>query len=79
MPAFTHRVVLGAEAKWKWGLLQDLQTHLKSLLEALRKLRDRGLTAGGVIAAFHREQVLLLADRRLRLDEMTPEASVESS
>jgi hypothetical protein len=53
LPAFTHRVVLGAEAKWKWGLLQDLQTHLKSLLEALWKLRDRCLTMTGVVAAFH--------------------------
>ena len=35
LPAFTHRVVLGAEEKWRWGLPRDLQTHLKSLLEAL--------------------------------------------
>jgi hypothetical protein len=29
--------------------------------------------------AFHRRRVLPLDDRRLRLNEMTPEASVESS
>jgi hypothetical protein len=45
----------------------------------LWKLRDHGLTAAGVVAAFHRRRVLSLADHRLRLDEMTPEASVESS
>jgi hypothetical protein len=78
LPEFTHRVVLGAE-KWGWGLPRDLQTHLKSLLEALQKLQDRGLTAARVVAAFHRRRVLPLDDRRLRLDEMTPEASVESS
>jgi hypothetical protein len=72
-------VVLGAEEKWKWGLPRDLQTHLKPLLEALRKLRDYGLTAAGVVAAFHRRRVLPLVDCRLCLDEMTTEASVESS
>jgi hypothetical protein len=38
LPVFTHHVVLGAEEKWRWGLPRDLQTHLKSLLEVLRKL-----------------------------------------
>jgi hypothetical protein len=78
LPTFTHRVVLEAE-KWRWGLSREVQNHLKSLLEALRKLRDRALTAAGVVAAFHRRRVLPLANRRLRLDEMTPEAFVESS
>jgi hypothetical protein len=58
---------------------RDLETQLKSLLEALRKLRDRGLTAAGVVVAFHRRRVLTLANHRLHLDEMTLEASVESS
>ncbi len=50
-----------------------------ALLEALRRLRDRGLTAAGVVAAFHRRRVLPLVERRLRLCEMTPEAELESS
>jgi hypothetical protein len=32
-----------------------------------------------VAAAFHRRRVLPLTPRRLRLDEMTPEASLEGS
>jgi hypothetical protein len=68
---FTHRFVLGVEEKWRWGLLRDLQTHLKSPLEELQKLRDRGLTATRVVVAFHRRRVLPLANRRLHLDEMT--------
>jgi hypothetical protein len=75
VPEFTHHVVLGAEEKWRWGLPRDLQTHLKSL----RKLWDRGPTVAGVIAAFHKQRVLPLADHRLCLDEMSHEASVESS
>jgi hypothetical protein len=35
--------------------------------------------AGMVAAAFHRQRVLPLTQRRLRLDEMTPEASLEGS
>jgi hypothetical protein len=79
LPAFTHRVVLGADERWRWGLPRELQTHLKSLLEARRKIWDHGLTTAGVVVAFHRRRVLPLDDRRLRLNEMTPEASVESS
>jgi hypothetical protein len=45
----------------------------------LRRLRDRGLTAPGVIAAFHHRRALPLLERRMCLDEMTPKASVESS
>jgi hypothetical protein len=50
-----------------------------SLLDALRRLWDRGLTTPGVVVAFQRWRVLPLVKRRLHLDEMTPEASVESS
>jgi hypothetical protein len=64
---------------FQWGLPQDLQTHLKSLLDALRWLQDHGLTAAEVIATFHRRRLLPLTGRQLRLDDMTPEASVESS
>jgi hypothetical protein len=67
------------EDRWRWGLPRELQTQLKSLLEAQRKLRDHGLTAAGVVTAFHRWRVIPLTDRRLCLDEMTPEASMESS
>lgn len=33
----------------------------------------------GIVVAFHRKRVLPLMERRLCLDEMTPEAFVESS
>jgi hypothetical protein len=38
----------------------------------LRRLHQRGLTAGMVAAAFHCRRVLPLTQRRLWLDEMTP-------
>jgi hypothetical protein len=42
-------------------------------------LRKGGLTAAGVIAAIHRRRVLPLAERRLPLWEMMPEADLEGS
>jgi hypothetical protein len=39
----------------------------------------RGLTAAAVATAFHRRRVMLLCQCRLRLDQMTPEASLEGS
>jgi hypothetical protein len=47
----------------EWGLPRELQTHLKPLLDALRRLRDRGLTTAGVVAVFYRRRVLLLTER----------------
>jgi hypothetical protein len=51
----------------------------RPLLKALEALRKGGLTAAGVIAAIHRRRVLPLAERRLPLWEMTPEADLEGS
>jgi hypothetical protein len=52
---------------------------LDPLLAALQQLRLRGLTAAAVAAAFHRHRVMPLCRRRLRLDQMTPEASLEGT
>ncbi len=53
--------------------------NLEPLLQALKELREGGLTAAGVIAAIHRRRVLPLAERRLSLWEMTPGADWEGS
>jgi hypothetical protein len=55
------------------------QKNLEPLLKALEVLRKGGLTAARVIAAIHRRRVLPLAERRLPLWEMTPEADLEGS
>jgi hypothetical protein len=46
-------------------------------LKALEELRERGLTAAGVVAAIHRWRVLPLTERRLPLWEMTPGVDLE--
>jgi hypothetical protein len=72
-------VVTVAVDAWRYGTPHDRQKNLEPLLKALEALRKGGLTAVGVIAAIHRRRVLPLAERRLPLWEMTPEADLEGS
>jgi hypothetical protein len=79
LPPFSQRVVTVAADAWRYGTPHDRQKNLEPLLKALEALRKGGLTAAGVIAAIHRRRVLPLAERRLPLWEMTPEADLEGS
>jgi hypothetical protein len=74
LPPFSQRVVTAATDAWRHGTPHERQKNLGPLLQALEALREGGLTAAGVIAAIHRRRVLPLAERRLSLWEMTPEA-----
>jgi hypothetical protein len=70
-------------------MMHEDQTHTKrkcfsigiisSNLQSGCYMRKGGLTAAGVIAAIHRRRVLPLAEWRLPLWEMTPEADLEGS
>jgi hypothetical protein len=64
---------------WSYGVIKDDKTKLQPLLNALRRLRQRKLTAGMVAAMFHHRRVLPLMQRRLWIDEMTSDASLEGS
>jgi hypothetical protein len=66
--------MMAQEENWTYGVVEDDKPKLEPLLDAPRRLRQRGLTVGMVA-----RRVLLLTRRRLRLDEMTPEASLEGS
>jgi hypothetical protein len=79
LPPFSQRVVTVAADAWRHGTPHERQKNLEPLLKALEVLQKGGLTAAGVIAAIHRRRVLPLAERRLPLWEMTPEADLEGS
>jgi hypothetical protein len=64
---------------WSYGVVEEDKPKLHSLLDALRRLCQRGLTAGMVAIVFHHMRVLSLMQRRLRIDEMTPGISLEGS
>jgi hypothetical protein len=70
---------MSREENWTYGVVEEDKPKLQPLLDALRRLRQRGLTVGMVAAAFHRRRVLPLMQRLLRIDEMTLEASLEGS
>jgi hypothetical protein len=79
LPKFSGQVLMSCEDNWSYGIVDEEKPKLQPLLDALRRLRQRGLTAGMVAAAFHRWRVLPLMQRRLRIDEMTPSISLEGS
>jgi hypothetical protein len=62
-----------------YGVVEEEKLKLQPLLDTLRRLRHHGLTVGMVVAAFHHRRVLPLMQRRLRIDEMMPEVSLEGS
>jgi hypothetical protein len=79
LPKFSGRVLMSREENWTYDVIEDDKPKLEPLLDALRRLRQHGLMAGMVAVAFHHRRVLPLTQRRLRHDEMTPEASLEGS
>jgi hypothetical protein len=60
LPRFSGRVLMSREENWTYGVVEEDKLKLQSLLDALRRLRQRGLTAGMVAMAFHRRRVLPL-------------------
>jgi hypothetical protein len=79
LPRYTGRVLSAREDNWVYGVSEAEKPRLDPLLAALQQLRLRGLTAAAVAMAFHRHRVMSLCRRRLRLDQMTLEASLEGS
>jgi hypothetical protein len=50
------------------------QARLVSLVAALKRLADRGLTAGCVLANLHHRRIVPLMERRLHIFEMSEDA-----
>jgi hypothetical protein len=79
LPKFSGQVLMSREDNWSYDVVEEEKPKLQPLLDALRRLHQHGLTAGMVAAAFHRRRVLPLMQRRLRIDEMTRDVSLEES
>jgi hypothetical protein len=55
-------------ASWYHGVSSPShQARLDSLVAALKRLADRGLTAGYVLANLHHRRIVPLMERRLRI------------
>jgi hypothetical protein len=71
-PPYTGKVLREKAASWHHGVSPPQhQARLDSLVAALKKLADRGLTAGCVLANFHHRRIVPLMEKTLRIFEMT--------
>ena len=75
LPSYSGRLIMERPADWTYGVVQAHQSRLDPLLDALKKLRQEGLTAALVLSAVHHRRVLPLMSRPLRMDEMGPGVS----
>nr|CAB3457772.1 unnamed protein product [Digitaria exilis] len=77
LPPYTGLLLTQKQDDWHFGVSPPARKRkLDPLIEALQRLSKLGLTAGGVIANFHRRRVLPLMRRRLPLHKMTPDADL---
>jgi hypothetical protein len=74
-PPYTGKVLRERAASWYHGVSPPShQARLDSLVVVLKKLADRRLTAGCVLANLHNRRVVPLMERRLRIFEMSEDA-----
>ena len=72
---YTGRLISKRPDNWNYGVVKTLQSRLRPILDALKKLREEGLTATFVLSAIHHRRVLPWMSRPLRMDEMRPGVS----
>ena len=71
-PTYTGRLISERPGHWSYGVVQAHQARLDPILDALKKLREEGLTAVLVLSTVHHRRVLPLMSRPLRMEEMGP-------
>jgi hypothetical protein len=75
LPPYTGKVLREKAASCYHGVSPPShQAWLASLLDTLKNLVDRGLTAGCVLANLHHRRIVPLMERRLRIFEMSEDA-----
>jgi len=72
LPAYTGRLISERPDHWRYGVVQTHQPQLDPILDALKKLREEGLTAALVLSAVHHRRILPFMSQPLRMDEMGP-------
>jgi hypothetical protein len=72
LPCFTGRLVAQVPRTWKNGPVKEEKTRLAGLLEAIQRLKTRGLTDGGVVDAYHARRVAPIMARTVPLYQMVP-------
>jgi len=75
LPVYSGHLISERSAHWTYDVVQVHQSWLDPILDALKKLREEGLTAALVLSAVHHRRVLPQMSRQLRMDEMGPGVS----
>ncbi|KAL6845243.1 hypothetical protein ACP4OV_024738 [Aristida adscensionis] len=70
LPEFNFQLFEAVQPSWDWGAGEKERGKLGNHLRALAILRDRGLTAAGVIAEYQVRGIAPLMAREVRLDRM---------
>jgi hypothetical protein len=74
-PPYNGKVLRERAASWYHAVSSPShQARLDSLVAKLKRLADRGLTAGCVLANLHHQRIVPLMERRLRIFEMSEDA-----
>ena len=69
-PDYTGRLISERPDHWNYGVVKTLQSRLRPILDALKKLRGEGLIVALVLSTVHHRRVLPLMSWPLRMDEM---------
>ena len=75
LPSYIGCWILEHLDHWKYDVVRAHKSRLCPIIDALKKLREEGLTAALVLSAVHHRRVLSLMSRPLRMDEMGPGVS----
>ena len=72
LPCFTGWLVTQVPRTWKDGPVKEEKARLAGLLEAIQRLKTRGLTDGGVVDTYHARRVAPIMARTVPLYQMVP-------
>jgi hypothetical protein len=77
LPPYTGRYFEVAPTHWGYGPITTKKEKINTLLQAVKRLVNHGVSRARVIATFHEWRVLSLMQRARRLDEMVSDAPLK--
>lgn len=75
-PAYTGRRIEEQPDQWRWGVAKDSKEGVPYALEAIRALRDVGLTAAVVVGSYHHRRYAPLMARSVPLFLVGPDRRI---
>nr|XP_034594543.1 nascent polypeptide-associated complex subunit alpha, muscle-specific form-like [Setaria viridis] len=73
------RVIEAAPELWSYGPVEKEKKRITGLLQAIKRLKEKGLTGAGVIGAYHAQRVAPLMLRVRLLADMVPSAPTQGT